>query len=168
MKESTSSAEQFRQLVASPAKFRLFMLAKLPMAYMADLRVKALTDDRAAVTIPYKYLNKNPFSSIYFACLAMAAELSTGVLCMMHTYKADPVVSMLVVHMEADFTKKAVGKITFICENGRRIQEAAEHTKLTGEGVTIVATSIGLDEEGDQVAEFRFTWSLKAKSKLLV
>ncbi|WP_255481178.1 PaaI family thioesterase [Pontibacter sp. Tf4] len=168
MRESTPAAEQFRNLVASPSKFRLFMLARLPMAYMADLRVTALTNERATVTIPYKYLNKNPFNSIYFACLGMAAELSTGVLCMMHTYKADPTVSMLVVHMDADFTKKAVGKITFMCEDGRRIQEAAEHTKLTGEGVTVTATSIGMDEAGDQVAEFRFTWSLKAKSRLLV
>jgi hypothetical protein len=162
-----SAADEFRQLVSSPAKFRLFMLAKLPMAYMADLRITALTHERATVTIPYKYLNKNPFNSIYFACLSMAAELSTGALCMMHTYKADPGVSMLVVHMDADFTKKATGKITFMCEDGRRIMEAAEHTKLTGEGVTITATSIGLDESGAQVAEFRFTWSLKAKSKLL-
>jgi len=164
---STATAQEFKNLVASPAKFRLFMLAKLPMGYMADLRVTSLSDDRAVVTIPYKYLNKNPFNSIYFACLSMAAELSTGVLCMMHTYKSDPAVSMLVVHLDADFTKKAVGKITFICEDGRRIQQAAEQTKLTGEGITVIATSIGMDEKGDQVAEFRFTWSLKAKSKLL-
>lgn len=161
------STEAFRKLVASPAKFRLFMLAKLPMAYMADLRVTSLAEDRATVTIPYKYLNKNPFGSIYFACLSMAAELSTGVLCMMHVYQSDPAVSMLVVHMDADFSKKAVGRITFICEDGKRIQEAAEHTKATGEGVTVVASSRGLDENDEQVAEFRFTWSLKAKSKLL-
>ncbi|MFD2512992.1 PaaI family thioesterase [Pontibacter locisalis] len=161
------SAESFRKLVASPAKFKLFMLSKLPMAYMADLRVTSIEEDRATVTIPYKYLNKNPFNSIYFACLGMAAELSTGVLCMMHVYKSDPAVSMLVVHMEADFTKKAVGKITFICEDGKTIQEAAERTKATEEGVTVVAVSRGIDKNNEQVAEFRFTWSLKAKSKPL-
>ncbi|MCC9167759.1 PaaI family thioesterase [Pontibacter harenae] len=163
MKES--STEAFRRLVASPAKFRLFMLSKLPMAFMADLKVSSLTVGRASVTIPYKYLNKNPFNSIYFACLSMAAELSTGVLCMMHVYQSDPAVSMLVVHMEADFTKKAVGKITFTCEDGKSIQEAADQTKATGEGVTVVAISRGVDEQGEQVAEFRFTWSLKAKKK---
>ena len=74
---------------------------------------------------------------------------------------------MLVVHMEADFTKKATGKITFMCEDGRRIQGAVETAKVTGEPTTIQATSIGLNEQGEQVAEFRYTWSLKAKSKLL-
>ncbi|MCX2738348.1 PaaI family thioesterase [Pontibacter anaerobius] len=160
------TAAEFRRLVTSPVKFRLFLLAKLPMAYLAGLRVTTITPAQASVTIPYKYINKNPFNSIYFACLSMAAELSTGALCMMHVYKAVPAVSMLVVNMEANFTKKAVGKITFTCHDGQRIHDAAEQTKATGEGVTIVATSIGTDEAGDQVAEFRFTWSLKAKGSL--
>lgn len=142
------------------------MLSRLPMAYLAGLRVRSISEERAEVTIPYKYLNKNPFNSIYFASLSMAAELSTGLLCMAQTYKSDPGVSMLVVHMEGDFTKKAVGKITFTCEDGHQIKAAADQTKATGEGVTVVATSTGIDEAGDRVAEFRFTWSLKAKRKV--
>ncbi len=140
------------------------MLSRLPMAYMAGLRVVSLTDEGATVSVPFKYLNKNPFGSIYFACLSMAAELSTGVLCMMHTYKANPAVSMLVVHMEADFTKKAVGKIVFTCPDGKRVQEAVEQTKVTGQGITVHTTSIGLNAQGEQVAAFRYTWSLKVKS----
>lgn len=159
-------AAAFRQLVTSPVKFRLFLLTRLPMAYLAGLRVASLTPEHASVSIKYKYLTQNPFRSIYFACLSMAAELSTGALCMMYVYKASPAVSMLVVHMEATFTKKATGKITFTCHNGQQIQEAVARTKATGEGVTLTATSIGVDEAGDQVAEFRFTWSLKAKSKV--
>ncbi|WP_347157276.1 PaaI family thioesterase [Pontibacter chitinilyticus] len=157
------SAEDFRKLVASPTKFRLFLLSRLPMAYLAGLRVTALTGEQATVRIPYKYLNKNPFGSIYFACLSMAAELSTGVLCMLHIHQSNPAVSMLVVHMEADFTKKAVGRITFTCADGERIRHAIEQAKATGEGVTVTATSIGQDEKGEQVATFRYTWSFKAK-----
>lgn len=165
--EKLSPAQQFRQLASSPTKLRLFMAAKLPMAYMAGLRVSSISEERAVVTIPYKYLNKNPFNSIYFASLSMAAELSTGLLCMAQTYQADPAVSMLVVHMEADFTKKAIGRISFACKDGQRIKAAADQTKATGEGVTVVATSTGIDESGDKVGEFRFTWSLKAKRKLV-
>ncbi|AKD05582.1 thioesterase [Pontibacter korlensis] len=140
------------------------MLAKLPMAYLAGLRIATLTSELASVTIPYKYINKNPFNSIYFACLSMAAELSTGALCMMYVYRAHPAISMLVVHMEADFTKKAVGTITFTCQDGQLIQQAVETTKAAGQGVTVTATSIGTDERGEQVAIFRYTWSLKAKT----
>ncbi|PRY10596.1 acyl-coenzyme A thioesterase PaaI-like protein [Pontibacter ummariensis] len=157
----------FRDLIGSPTKLRLFMLAKLPMAYLAGLRVTSLTQEQATVSIKYQYLNKNPFGSIYFACLSMAAELSTGVLCMMNTYQSDPAVSMLVVHMEADFTKKAAGTVAFTCEDGKPFQEAVAQTKATGEGVTVTVSSIGLDEKGEQVAIFRFIWSLKAKNKPL-
>ncbi|GAB3531055.1 DUF4442 domain-containing protein [Pontibacter brevis] len=165
MARHTDNAAAFRELVSSPVKFRLFMLSRLPMAYLAGLRVTSLTHGQATVSIPYKYLNKNPFNSIYFACLSMAAELSTGVLCMMHVHKSTPAVSMLVVHMEADFTKKAVGRILFTCQDGESIHAAIEQTKATGEGVTVIATSTGTDENGDQVATFRYTWSLKAKRK---
>lgn len=167
MTPERDTAAAFRALVTSPVKFRLFLLSKLPMAYLAGLQVASLSSQHATVTIPYKYLNKNPFRSIYFACLSMAAELSTGALCMMHVYKSNPAVSMLVVHMEATFSKKAVGVISFTCQDGQQIQQAAEKTKATGTPVTVVATSIGIDEAGDRVAEFRFTWSLKAKSKPL-
>ena len=156
-------AKEFRKLVQSPVKLRLFMLAKLPMAWLAGLRVVSISEEQAVVSIPYTYLNKNPFNSIYFACLSMAAELSTGLLAMMHTYKAQPAVSMLVVNLEATFTKKAVGRILFTCPDGHQIKAAVAQTKQTGEGVTVLATSIGIDEKGDKVAEFRFTWSLKAK-----
>ena len=164
IKSKQDPKEAFRELVKSPGKFRLFMLSRLPMAYMADLRVVSLTNSSAAVTIPYKYLTKNPFGSIYFACLGMAAELSTGVLCMMHIYKAEPTVSMLVVHMEADFSKKAVGKITFSCQDGAAIEAAVDLAKSSGEAQTVTAVSVGTDEAGDQVASFTFVWSLKAKS----
>ena len=36
----------------------------------------------ATVLMKYKWLNTNPFRSVYFACLQMAAEFSTGIICM--------------------------------------------------------------------------------------
>jgi acyl-coenzyme A thioesterase PaaI-like protein len=157
------NASEFIQLVTSPVKFRLFMFAKLPMGLLAGLKVISISEQHASVAIPYKYLNKNPFNSIYFACLSMAAELSTGALCLMHIYKSHPAVSMLVVNMEAEFDKKATGKIIFTCNDGDLIKEAAERTKSTGEGVTILTKSIGVNEHNEQVAKFSFTWSLKSK-----
>ncbi|MFT2007207.1 PaaI family thioesterase [Pontibacter sp. 13R65] len=161
---SPNAKEVFIKKITSPAKMRLFMLAKLPMAYLAEVRIATLSQTEATTTIPFKYLNKNPFRSIYFACLSMAAELSTGVLCLLHIHQAQPAISMLLVHMEASFTKKAVGKITFRCEDGEQICQTVERAKITGEGQIVTATSTGTDEAGDQVASFRFTWSFKTKS----
>lgn len=156
-------AEAFRAMVLNPWKLKLFFLKSLPMAYLAGLKLQYLDYEKAEVTVPFKYLTTNPFNSIYFACLSMAAELSTGVLSMMALYKSKPAVSMLIVGMEASFQKKAVGVISFTCRDGQAIFEAVAESKATGESRTVVTTSIGTDAAGDIVAEFRFTWSFKAK-----
>ncbi|WP_223847474.1 PaaI family thioesterase [Hymenobacter montanus] len=155
-------AAAFRRQVLSPLKLRLFMLQKLPMAWLAGLRLTQFTPEAATVTVRFKYLTQNPFRSIYFACLAMAAELASGIQAMMHVQAGGPV-SMLVVGVQADFTKKAVGVISFTCPDGPRIAQAIAESRATGEGRLVEATSTGLDEAGDVVATFRFTWSFRAK-----
>ncbi len=154
--------EQFRRAISNPLKLKLFMLRRLPMAYLAGLRVAALAPEQCTVTVPYKYLTQNPFKSIYFACLGMAAEMASGLLAMMHVQSGPPA-SMLVVGLEAEFTKKAVGLIRFTCPDGAAIGQALAESRATGEGRTVVCTSTGLDEAGDTVAVFRVTWSFRAK-----
>ena len=155
-------AAAFRQQVLNPLKLRLFMLRKLPLAWLAGLRLVALTPEAATVTVRYKYLTKNPFRSIYFAVLAMAGELASGIQAMMQAQSGGPV-SMLVVGMEADFSKKAVGLISFTCPDGAAIAQAVARSRATGEGRTVTCTSTGRDEAGDIVAVFRVTWSFRAK-----
>ena len=158
----TPPAAAFRRQVLNPLKLRLFMLQKLPMAWLAGLRLTQLTPEAATVTVRYKYLTQNPFRSVYFACLAMAAELASGIQAMMHV-QAGGSVSMLVVGVQADFTKKAVGLISFTCPDGPAIAQAIAESRATGEGRTAVCTSTGSDEAGDVVAIFRLTWSFRAK-----
>ncbi|SET80286.1 PaaI family thioesterase [Hymenobacter actinosclerus] len=158
----TARLEKFRRAISNPLKLKLFMLRKLPMAYLAGLRVAEVQPERCTITIPYKYLTQNPFRSIYFACLSMAAEMASGLLAMMHVQSGSPV-SMLVVGLEADFTKKAVGLIRFTCPDGAAIGQAIAESRATGEGRTVLATSTGVDESGDPVAVFRITWSFRAK-----
>ena len=135
------------------------------MGYLAGLRVRELSTEKCVVTIPYKYLTKNPFRSMYFACLAMAGEMSTGALGVAATFGSKPSVAMLVKGIEGEFSKKAVGLITFTCNDGPAMFEAVERTKISGEGETVTCLSIGKDEQGDEVARFRLTWSFKARSK---
>ncbi|WP_210486526.1 DUF4442 domain-containing protein [Rufibacter aurantiacus] len=161
---TTASTAAFRALITNPVKLKLFLLRNLPMAYLAGIRIKRLTEGEAQVTIGYKYLTKNPFRSIYFACLSMAAEMASGVLSMMYLHHAQPSVSMLVVGLEADFSKKAVGTITFTCQDGEAIAAAVRTAQTTGPGQSVQALSIGRDEQGEEVARFRITWSYKARS----
>ena len=156
-------AEALRRRILSPWKLKLFMLGKLPMGLLAGLRVTAFDERKASVSIRLGYLTKNPFRSIYFACLAMAAELASGVQGIVQASDGSPV-SMLVVGMEATFTKKAVGRVVFTCEDGEAIAQAVAATRAEGEGRTVPCLSVGRDEAGDEVATFKLTWSFKAKA----
>ena len=150
-------------MIQHPVKFRMFLFWKLPAAFFSGVRVKEIDEGRSMVSVPYKWLTQNPFRSTYFASLAMAAEMSTGVLGMMHVYKRTPPISMLITNMEATYSKKATGKIFFVCEGGKQIYEAIENSIATGESKSITVPSTGTNKNGEVVAAFLFTWSFKVK-----
>ena len=164
-KTTESAANPFFSLTRSPIKFKLYLFTKLPAAFFAGLKITRADNDQCVITIPYRWSTRNPFRSIYFACLGMAAEMSTGILAMANVYNSTPPVSMLVVTMEANFTKKATGNTRFTCNDGPAIREVVERAKATGEGQTIKVRSVGTNEANDIVAEFFITWSFKVKTR---
>jgi phage terminase large subunit-like protein len=145
--------------------FRLYLMNSLPAAFFSGLRVQSLSTSSAVVTIKYSWFSKNPFKSIYFACLGMAAEMSSGILALTHTQHRRPRISMLVLNMQASFHKKAVGKIRFECHDGDKISDAIEKAVSTKEGIICETTSKGYDEQDRCVAEFNITWTFKETSK---
>ena len=143
-------------------RFLFYLLLKLPMVLIAGIRVKKLTNHESTVSVPYNYINKNPFRSMYFAVQAMAAELSTGALVILNS--EDHNMSMLVTDLEAKYFKKATTKIKFICLDGDRIQTCIKDAINTAEGQTCVLKSRGYDVNGICVSEFNITWSLKTRN----
>jgi hypothetical protein len=157
-------AAAFNSLLRNPFKFRLFLFTKIPSAFFSGLRVREMGETQSVVTVPYKWFTKNPFRSTYFACLSMAAEMSTGVLAMSQIYQRQPPVSMLVVSTEANYFKKASGITYFRCVDGLAIKAAIEQAIATGQGQSIRARSLGTDLAGAEIAEFFITWSFKVKA----
>ncbi len=162
---SNAAASTFIKLARHPVKFRLFLFAKLPAAFIAGVRVREIDEKKCVTSVPYKWLSQNPFRSTYFACLSMAAEMSTGALALTHSWKSDPPVSMLVVKVESEYFKKANQRTWFTCEDGNQFEQAVKEAIETGESRTVKAWSIGKNKGGEIVAEFAITWSFKAKSK---
>lgn len=149
------------QIFNSPLKSKLLLMSKIPIAYLSGVRIYKVTDEIGDVRIRFKFLNQNPFRSMYFACMSMAAEMSTGALAMHHSSKGN--VSMLVANMEASFTKKAIGKIIFKCKDGKAMEECIQNAISSNTPQTFTALSIGTDEQGDEVARFKFTWTFKSR-----
>lgn len=148
----------------TPKKINSYLLFKLPSAYFTGVRVKSITEEKSTISVKYNYASKNPFKSIFWAVQGMAAELSSGVLVMDAISKSKKKISMLVINMNATFTKKATGKIIFECNDGLKIQEAIQRAIETGSGETITVTSEGINQEGVSVSKFEFEWSFKMKS----
>ena len=147
----------------TPSKINTFLFFKLPSAFICGVRVKELDPAKCEVSVKHRWINQNPFNSMYFAVQAMAAELSTGALVMFQIKKSNKKISMLVANNTSNFSKKATGRITFTCNDGHLIDNAIVKTITTGEGQTIWMKSIGVNEKGEQVSELNFEWSIKLK-----
>ncbi|MFN8244424.1 MAG: thioesterase [Ferruginibacter sp.] len=160
-----TGTSRFLRLINNPFKLRLFLLAKLPSAFFSGVRVLLADEDKCVVTVPYKWFSKNPFRSTYFACLSMAAEMSTGVLAMTHVFERQPAVSMLVLKIQGNFSKKAVGRTTFTCEEGAAIRQCIESAIAAGQPRIITAKSYGRNAANEIVAEFDITWTFKVKDR---
>ena len=148
---------------SSARNINIFLLLKLPSAFFCGVRVKNISETACTVSVKHRWINQNPFNSIYFAVQAMAAELSTGALVMRHIKKSGKSISMLVANNKSNFSKKATGRITFTCNDGHLIEDAIRKTIATGEGQTFWMKSIGTNEKGEQVSELDFEWSVRIK-----
>jgi Domain of unknown function (DUF4442) len=150
-------------MVVSPSKFNQFLFFKLPSAFLMGVRVKAINETQCVVSVKHRWINQNPFNSMYFAVQAMAAELSTGALVIAQIRNSGKNISMLVANNKSNFTKKATGRITFTCNDGHLIDQAIKTTIATGEGQTFWMKSVGINQKGEQVSEMDFEWSIRVK-----
>lgn len=150
-------------MTITPRKLNLFSLFKLPSAWLCGVRVKSIDAQQCTVGVTHKWINQNPFNSMFWAVQGMAAELSTGALVVGYIEDSKLNISMLVAQNNATFTKKATGKITFQCTDGHLIEEGIKNAIETGEGQTVWMKSIGKNREGIEVSHFNFEWTLKVK-----
>jgi hypothetical protein len=145
------------------SKLNRFILFKLPSAFICGIRVASIDKDQCVVTVKHRWINQNPFNSMYFAVQAMAAEMTTGAMVIDKIQNSGKKISMLVANNKSNFSKKATGRITFVCNDGHLIEEAIQKTVANGEGQTFWMKSIGTNEEGIQVSEMDFEWSVRLK-----
>lgn len=160
-----TSTDHFERLVNNRFKFSLFLLFKLPSAWLSGVRIHKMDAHSCTTVVPYRWLSQNPFSSTYFACLAMAAEMSTGVLAMAHVADAPARVSMLVTGLEGIFLKKAKTRTYFTCEQGDDIRKAIMQAVAANNSSVITISITGRSDDGTEIARFQITWSFKSTSK---
>jgi hypothetical protein len=164
MSNQTTQKDRFIRMATGRWSFALFLLKAMPSAFFSKVRIRSLNEEECMVSVPCIWFTRNPFRSTYFACLAMAGEMSTGTLAMLHVRDCDKKVSMLVTEMEAKYHKKAREVTWFLSKDGRLIQAAVQYAAGKGQPQTCKAYTVGIDKEGNCIAEFWITWSFKIKT----
>ena len=144
-------------------QYLLFTIFKLPSVWLMGIRVKSISEKSATVKVKHRWINQNPFNSMFWAVQGMAAELATGVLLTSAIRESGVKISMLVLNNKANFSKKATGRISFQCDQGLEVKAAVAKTVETGASQTIWMDATGTDEQGDVVSHFSFEWTLLKK-----
>ena len=102
---------------------------------------------------------------MFWAVQGMAAELTSGVLLMREIERK--VQSLCCLLNSRPAFLKAKGKIRFTCDQVKDAKELIDKAISLGDGQRHWFTSIGLDENGDEVSRFQFHWSVKASVIIL-
>ena len=88
-----------------------FSFFVLPSAYISGVRVQSIEDDKCVVRVKHRWINQNPFKSLYWAVQGMAAEMPGGLLLQNKIKKSGHSIAMLLIGSTSKFTKKAIGKM---------------------------------------------------------
>ena len=147
----------------SPIQYNIYNFFKLPSVWWCGIRVKSVNEESCLVSVKHRWINQNPFKSMFWAVQGMAAELSTGILLMNEISRSKKSFSMLVLNNKANFSKKAIGRISFSCNQGLQIRETIKKAVSSGEPQTIWLNSCGVDSQKDTVSTFSFEWTLKVR-----
>ena len=159
----TKKKDRFIRMATRRWSFSLFLLRFIPSALFSGVVIRGLGEEECLVSVPYSWFSRNPFRSTYFACLAMAGEMCSGALAMLHVCDLERNISMLVTEVEAKYHKKARGRTRFICKDGRLLQAAIQYSLSRNQPQTCRAYTVGIDKDGECVAEFWITWSFMLK-----
>lgn len=145
---------------------RRFLMVKLPLAFIAGVRMVNFTKASSTVSMRYRWINQNPFGSMYFAAMNMGAELACGLLVFAYINESGKKISMLLEEQHSEFKKKATGKVLFICQEGDEIANAVKIASESPESQKLDVKVYATDEVGTILATFVMKWSLKAVDRL--
>ena len=163
MRALSLEQQKLQRLFASAWLSKWYFFWYIPSLFFWRAKIESLDSEKCLVSVPFNHWNKNPFRSIYFGTLAGAAELSTGALCLLAAHKQD--ISFLVTQIQGNFFKKATGRTTFHCLEGDKVFNAIEKAIESGEAQTVDLQATGYSSDGQQIAVFVITWSMKIRGK---
>jgi len=158
-------AEETRRRISGGLGFRLFLLAKLPLAFAAGLRLERLDESGCETSLPGGWRTRNPFGSTYFAALSMAAEAASGAPALALVRGAPASVAVILREIHGVFQKRVVGRARFEFRDLAGLHAAVSQAAASEESVEYAAHVAGRGPDGEVAAEFRVVWSFKRRRR---
>jgi len=142
---------------------RYFALTKIPLLFYARPSVVDKSDQRVVIRIPLGRRSKNHQGSMYFAALAMGADVSVGLLAVELINRQDQHISFIFKDFHAEFYRRATADVYFTCDQGGEIAELVNTALTSDQRVekTLEAVATVPSDNDEPVARFRLTLSLK-------
>lgn len=140
-------------------KFRLWMVKNLPMGLLSGMYIQSLDEQACVVVLKERWWIRNPFGSVFWAVMGMAAELSSGVLVFAHARGRN--VKFILVGVEGEFFKKVKGKSYYFCQTGSDVLRSIEQIVNPNDTSVVILPVTARDEAGQLLAEFKFRWQLR-------
>lgn len=141
--------------------FLLFALAKVPLLALSGTRLISVDTDKSVVQMRERWINRNPFGSIYFAALSMAAEFCSASTVLLALEKQSIKFKFLVTSFEATFVKKAKGKVSFHNSDFPKVDQMLRNAE-SGQQTVVQTRVTAVNEVGETIASFKVEWSFKA------
>lgn len=102
---------------------RTLSLFKVPLLGICSPKVIELSEEKAVVELPHKFLTKNHVGSMYFGALAMGSELSIALRLLDRMQREKVPVSFIFKDFSCEFLKRAETDVQFVTEQVKSIDE---------------------------------------------
>ena len=129
------------------------------MGMISGMKIESLDESGCRVVLEDRFWIRNPFGSVFWAVMGMAAELSTGAL--VYAYVSETNIKYILTGVKGEFLKKVKGKSFYFCHSGQEVERQLRALNDPGETFTISLPVTAHDQAGQMVASFEFYWQLK-------
>jgi acyl-coenzyme A thioesterase PaaI-like protein len=136
---------------------------KIPLLGYTRPKLVSINEEKVVMKIKLRRRTKNHLNSMYFGALAVGADTAAGI----HAYylgvEKGVNLSLAFKSCKADFLKRAETDVSFVCTEGKKIAKQMDASIKTGERQNEDIFVEAFNTDGEMVATFVMTLSLKVK-----
>lgn len=145
-----------------------FGLRYIPLIGFCSPKIREMSDNHLAVSMPHTWRTKNHLGSIYFGALAIGADLAGAFLVFSKARERGINANFVFKDVKGEFLKRPEAEVWFRSNDGALIDAMMDESIATGQrinktvSITVTCPSLHGDEP---MAHFELTLSVKATAK---